>query len=53
MAMPTAANDTFDGKIYEQKVGERIDNFGGIVSRIIILFAPVKGGRDRMPVALL
>ena len=53
VSMPSAADDTFNGEIYEQEVCERINYFGGVVSCIIVLFAPIKGRCDRMPVAWL
>lgn len=37
MSMFQTASDSFDAKIHEEKVCQRVDNFRGVYSRIIVL----------------
>ena len=37
MAIPAAGLDAHDSKIYEEQVRERVHDFGGVRSRVVIL----------------
>jgi len=53
MAILDTTSYAFYGEIKKDEICERVDNFGGVNSGIIVLFTPGQGGSNRTPVSII
>lgn len=53
MVLRYAVGDSAVGEIDEEQVCEGVDDFGGVLRRVVVLFAPVEGAGDGGPVAIV
>ena len=53
MILLKAVGDAAVGEVDEEQVGEGVDDLGGVFGGIVILLAPVEGGSNGRPVAIV
>jgi hypothetical protein len=53
MVLLQAVADAAVGEVDEQEVGEGVYDLGGVSGRVVVLLAPVEGGGDWCPVAIV
>jgi hypothetical protein len=53
MVLLKAVADAAVGQVDEQQVGEGVHDLGGVFCRIVVFLAPVEGGGDWRPVAIV